>query len=92
MDEKQFEAMMKKMDSLAKLLAFNVIKDKSVNEQVDVLTKAGLKASDIAEILGKTENQVYVTQTMLRKSNKKKSSPEESIIDQSAQPEANANV
>ena len=81
MDEKQFEAMMKKMDSLTKLLAFNIIKDKSVNEQVDVLTKAGLKASDIAELLGKTENQVYVTQTQLRKA-KKKESTKESTIEQ----------
>jgi len=70
MDEKQFETLMKKMDSLTKLLAFNIIKDKSVNEQVDALTKAGLKASDIAELLGKTENQVYVTQTTLRKKKK----------------------
>ena len=88
MDEKQFDAMMKKMDSVTKLLAFNIIKDKPVNEQVDVLTKAGLKASDIAELLGKTENQVYVTQTMLRKSKKKESVTEQSTT----QPEVKTNV
>ncbi len=70
MDEKQFDAIMKRMDSVTKLLAFNIIKDKSVNEQVDALTKAGLKASDIADLLGKTENQIYVTQTFLRKKKK----------------------
>jgi hypothetical protein len=67
MDNKQFETLMKKMDSLEKLLAFNIIKDKTVTEQVDILTKAGLRAKDIAEILNKTENQVYVTQSTLRK-------------------------
>lgn len=74
MDEKQFDALSKKMDTLAKLLAFNIINNKAVNEQVEILTKAGLKASDIADILGKTENLVYVTQSKLRK--KKKSEPE----------------
>jgi len=67
MDNKQFDVLMKKMDSLEKLLAFNIIKDKTVMEQVDILTKAGLKAKDIAEILNKTENQIYVTQNSLRK-------------------------
>ncbi len=88
MDEKQFDAMMKKMDSVTKLLAFNIIKDKPVNEQVDALTKAGFKASEIAELLNKTENQVYVTQTMLRKSKKKESVTEQSTT----QPEVKTNV
>ena len=70
MDNKQFEMLMKRMDSLEKLLAVNIIKDKTVNEQVDILTKAGLKAKDIAEILNKTENQIYVTQNALRKKKK----------------------
>jgi len=87
MDEKQFETLMKKMDSLTKLLAFNIIKDKSVNEQIDILTKAGLKASDIAELLGKTENQVYVTQTILRK--KKKELPKEPPEQQPSSEEKN---
>jgi len=59
--------LMKKLDTLEKLLAFNIIKDKTVTEQVDILTKAGLRARDIAEILNKTENLVYVTQSTLRK-------------------------
>lgn len=92
MDEKQFEAFMKKMDSLTKLLAFNIIKDKSVNEQVDALTKAGLKASDIAELLGKTENQIYVTQTLLRKAKKKESTKEEPTEQSSTQEEVKTNV
>ncbi len=70
----------KKLDTIAKLLAFNIIKDRSVNEQVDILTKAGLKALDIAALLDKTENQIYVTQTMLRK--KKKEQSKEQIAEQ----------
>ncbi|MGH9993353.1 MAG: hypothetical protein ACREBU_01880 [Nitrososphaera sp.] len=83
MDDKQFESFNKKMDTIAKLLAFNIINGKAVNEQVEILTKAGLKASDIAEILGKTENQIYVTQSLLRK---RKKSVEGTATNESAQP------
>ena len=65
---------------MSRLLAFNIIKDKPVNEQIDILTKAGLKASEIAALLDKTENQVYVTQTTLRKKKKepvKETTPEQ---------------
>jgi len=73
MDKNQFDILAKKLDSITSLLAFNIIKDKSVSEQIETLTKAGLKVSEIALMLDKTENQVYVTQTQLRK--KKKDSP-----------------
>lgn len=80
MDDKQFEVITKKLDALTKLLAFNIIKDKPVNEQIDMLTKAGLKVSEIAILLDKTENQVYVTQTTLRK--KKKESTKDAMPEQ----------
>ena len=67
MINKEFEIMAKKLDIISRLLAFNIIKDKPINEQIDILTKAGLKVSDIASILNKTENQVYVTKTNLKK-------------------------
>ena len=75
MDEKQFDILAKKLDSITSLLAFSLVKDKPVSEQIETLTKAGLKASEIALLLDKTENQVYVTQTTLRK--KKKDSAKE---------------
>lgn len=92
MDEKQFDALMRRMDSLTKLLAFNIIKDKSVNEQVDALTKAGLKASDIAELLGKEPNQIYVTQTLLRKAKKKEQTKESATEPSPTTPEATTDV
>lgn len=66
-DKTQFETITTKLDTITKLLATSIVKDKSVNEQIELLTKAGLKASEIAVLLDKTENQVYVTQTTLRK-------------------------
>jgi hypothetical protein len=71
MDEKQFTALMRRFDILTKLLVYSIIKDNPVIIQVDILTKIGLKTSEIADILGKTENQIYVTQNKLRKANKK---------------------
>jgi len=80
MDENQFDTLIKKLDSITNLLAFSLVKDKSVNEQIETLTKSGLKVSEIASILDKTENQVYVTQTNLRKKKKPiKESQEEQI-------------
>lgn len=67
MDEKQFDVLTKKLDTITRLLVFSLIKDKPVNEQIQLLTRTGLKASEIALLLDKTENQIYVTQTMLRK-------------------------
>ena len=70
MSDKQLETVSKKLDTITKLLAFNLIKDKSVNDQIDILSKAGIKVGDIAQIVGRSENQVYVTQTNLRKKKK----------------------
>ncbi len=73
MDDKQVDILAKKLDSITKLLAFSLVKDKPVIEQVEILTKAGLRVVDIAALLDKTENQIYVTQTLLRKKKKEQS-------------------
>ena len=70
MDKTQFDILSKKLDTITALLASNIIKDKPVGKQIEILTIAGLKVSEIASILGKTENQIYVTQAQLRKKKK----------------------
>ena len=92
MDEKQFEVITKKMDSLAKLLALNVIKDKTVNEQVDTLRKAGFRPIEIADLLGKTPNQINVTISLLEKAKRKKESTKENSEEQTSQIEEKSNV
>ena len=69
MDEGQFAALSRKIDILTNLLALTVVKDRSISDQVRMLSSTGLKVKEIAEILGRTENQIYVTQTRLRKKN-----------------------
>ena len=81
MDEEQFDVLTKKLDSITNLLAFNLLQNKSVSEQIKALTKAGLKASEIALILDKTENQVYVTQTLLKKKKGTKKTEHDQIKD-----------
>lgn len=90
MSEKELADISRKLDTVSRLLAFNIIKDKPVNEQISILTKAGLKASEIAALLDKTENQIYVTQTILRK--KKKATDKEQPVDQESKPEETQNV
>lgn len=67
MISKECEFLATKLDVISKLLAFMIINDKPTNQQIDILIKAGLKTSDIADILGKTENQIYVTKNTLKK-------------------------
>ena len=81
MDKEQFDVLTKKLDSITNLLAFNLIQNKSVDEQIKALTKAGLKASEIALILDKTENQVYVTLNKLRKKKGTKKTEHDQIKD-----------
>lgn len=90
MSEKELADISKKLDIMTKLLAFNIVRDKPVNEQVDILTKAGLRAVEIASLLDKTENQIYVTQTLLRK--KKKEQVKETTVEQQTSSEAGQNV
>lgn len=79
MEEKQFEILTKKLDTLAKLFAFNIIDGKAVNEQVDILDKAGFRPTEIADILDKDPNQIYVTMSLLRKAKKKTSKKEDPL-------------
>ena len=65
--DKESEHIATKLDVISRLLAFIVIEDKPANQQIDILSKAGFKTSDIAAIVGKSENQIHVTKNRLRK-------------------------
>ena len=72
LDKTQFKIVIERLDIITRLLALAIIKDKkNVAEQIEVLTRAGFRAKEISEILGRTENQIYVTQTALRKKKNK---------------------
>lgn len=63
-----------KLNVLVKLNALNLLKDKEFREQVRILSEIGLQPKGIAELLGKTPNNVRVTLSLIRKEKSKKSS------------------
>lgn len=64
--------MINKLDILIKLTAVNVVQNKDFKEQVRLLSSIGLQPKEIADILGKTSNNVRVTLSILRREKKKK--------------------
>lgn len=67
MDEKQFQILSGKMDTIMKLLALNALQGKELKEQVWLLSSSGFQPKDIADVLGKTPNHVRVILHGLRK-------------------------
>ena len=64
MDEKR---LFEKLDIITKLLAINTLKDKSLKEQVNMLSDLGLQPTEISSILGKSANLIRVTKAGLKK-------------------------
>lgn len=61
MDDKQFQAINKKIDMIIKLLAQNLVKDmKSQKEKIILLSSIGYKPKEIATLLGTSNNTVSV--------------------------------
>lgn len=59
--------MERKLDLVLKLLAVDKLYGKKQVEQIDILTHFGVKASEIASILGTTTENVTGQQSRLRK-------------------------
>jgi len=72
MNESQFEEIIKKLNLLIKLLATDIIQDKDYREQVMLLHNIGLQPKEIAEITGKSTNNVNVTLHLIKKSKKRR--------------------
>jgi DNA-directed RNA polymerase specialized sigma24 family protein len=65
-------AIIEKLNLLIKLSALSFLKDKEFKEQVRVLADVGLPPKEIAELLGKTANNVRVTLSTMRRAKKKR--------------------
>lgn len=70
MDDKQFATMVKKLDTMSRLLALNVVAGKRFIEQVATLSSAGFMPKEIADLLGKTPNNVSVQLDRIKKRKK----------------------
>jgi DNA-binding NarL/FixJ family response regulator len=72
MDEKQFNEIISKMDTTNRLLALNIVKDFKIQEQkIIALSSFGFSPSQIAKLLGTTQNTVSVTLSRIKKKAKK---------------------
>ena len=59
--------LLEKINLLIKLTTLNIVKDKDYKEQIELLSSVGVKPKEIADLLGKTPNNVRVTLSQIRK-------------------------
>ena len=71
MNSDQFSIIEKKLNTVIKLLAMQAIGDKEYRQQVTLLDAMGFQSKEMAELTGKTANNVKVTLHHIRKSQKK---------------------
>ena len=73
MNEKQFEQINRKLDTLIKLVAGNLLKDAaSKTEKVKILDSLGISTKEIASIVMTTEESVKTMKKRVRKRRKAK--------------------
>lgn len=60
------------LNMLIKLSAYNLLEGREFKEQVWILSEIGLQPKEIAEMLGKTPNNVRVTLSLVKKEKSKK--------------------
>ena len=71
MSEDILKSIDRRLGTITNLIAINAIKDKSLNEQIDILYSARLTVNEIATILNKSPNNISVRLHM-KKNHKKK--------------------
>jgi DNA-directed RNA polymerase specialized sigma24 family protein len=68
MEKTQFTELLKRLDTIAKLLAMSLVKDaKTEDDKVSLLHDSGFKNVEIANILNKTSNSVDQSMHRIRK-------------------------
>ncbi len=60
MSEDILKVIDRRLETIINLIAIDVIKDKSLNEQIDILSSARLTVNEIATILNKSPNNISV--------------------------------
>jgi hypothetical protein len=65
-DDQQFKQLSNKIDTIIKLLAVNVVEGKQLKDQVSMLSSFGFQPKQIADMLGKTPNNIRVILHRLR--------------------------
>jgi len=71
MSEDILKSIDRRLVTITNLIAINAIKDKSLNEQIDILSNAHLTVHEIATILNKSPNNISVRLHMKKNPKKK---------------------
>lgn len=80
MDEKQFNLLLNRLDTIARLLALNLPKELTLTQKIEILSEMGLQPKDIGPILGTTPNSVSVLLNKIKKNKNKKSQENEENV------------
>lgn len=67
MSDRQFQRLLDKLDALIKLAAINVLGNKNLTEQVEILLEIGLQPKEIATILRTDSNTVRALKSRLKR-------------------------
>ena len=70
MNDTQFNEINRKLEMLIRLSALQIIKDIEYRQQVIILDKIGMQPKEIANIVGKSANNVNVTLHLIKKKTK----------------------
>jgi predicted metallo-beta-lactamase superfamily hydrolase len=71
MSNEQLDKIIDELNTVAKLIAVNVLKDKSPTEKISTLLDFGFETKTIANLLGTKENIVRAVKSKLAKAEKK---------------------
>ena len=71
MSEDILKSIDKRLETITNLVAIDTIKDKSLNDQIEILYNAHLSINEIATILNKSPNNISVRLHQKKKSKKK---------------------
>ena len=70
MSDKLLESIDKKLAIISRLLAQNIAKGRPLNEQMELLSNAGMTTTEIALTLNRTPNNVRVQLHLMKKKSK----------------------
>jgi hypothetical protein len=72
MDDRQFEEILKRLDTLIKISVINAFQDKSRTDVIRILAESGFENRDIASIIGTSPGYVANVRSDLKKERAKK--------------------
>jgi predicted metallo-beta-lactamase superfamily hydrolase len=78
MSEEHLDKIIDELNTISKLIAVNVLKDKSLTEKISILLDFGFETNTIANLLGTKENIVRSVKSRVAKAEKTKTKIEPS--------------